>query len=367
MNTATHHVTVYREAGRYAGWPANYGIWSWGDEIVVGFTAGYFNAAGGFHAKDPNQPFTTMQARSLDGGQTWQVGKMPCHGPGGRGFSADEHMRADLRVAAILNDDPPMPCPGDVDFTHPDFALLFARTGLQAGATSWFYLSTDRCHSWQGPYRLPDFDQCGISARTDVVVLGPKQALAFLTAVKPDGDEGRVFCARTDDAGATWRFVAWVTPEPAGYTIMPSTVRLPSGRLLTAVRCAAPRTQAAAGECWIDLYASDDAGATWQLQNTLTRTGTFGNPPAMIRLRDGRLCVTYGFRSPPFGIRARLSADDGAMWSDEIILRDDGGNADLGYPRTVQRADGKIVTVYYFDAGENSERAIAATVWAAQK
>ena len=35
-----NHVTVYREAGDYAGWPANYGIWSWGNEIVTGFTLG---------------------------------------------------------------------------------------------------------------------------------------------------------------------------------------------------------------------------------------------------------------------------------------------------------------------------------------
>src|SRR4051812_46047669 len=36
----SEHVTVWREANRYGGWPANHGIWSWGDEILVGFTAG---------------------------------------------------------------------------------------------------------------------------------------------------------------------------------------------------------------------------------------------------------------------------------------------------------------------------------------
>ena len=30
------HVEVYNEPGRFAGWPANNGIWSWDDEIVVG-------------------------------------------------------------------------------------------------------------------------------------------------------------------------------------------------------------------------------------------------------------------------------------------------------------------------------------------
>ena len=35
------HLIVYQEAGRYAAWPANHGIWSWGDEILVGFEIGY--------------------------------------------------------------------------------------------------------------------------------------------------------------------------------------------------------------------------------------------------------------------------------------------------------------------------------------
>ncbi|MEZ4727442.1 MAG: hypothetical protein R3E79_09940 [Caldilineaceae bacterium] len=45
------HITIYREPGRFAGWPANYGIWHWGNEIVVGFTAGYTDPSGGFHAR----------------------------------------------------------------------------------------------------------------------------------------------------------------------------------------------------------------------------------------------------------------------------------------------------------------------------
>ena len=57
------HITVYRDPNRYAGWPANYGIWSWGDEIVAGFTVGYPNPQGGFHARDRTWPFVAMQAR----------------------------------------------------------------------------------------------------------------------------------------------------------------------------------------------------------------------------------------------------------------------------------------------------------------
>ena len=33
-------VIIFREPGRFAGWPANYGMWHWDDELVVGFTLG---------------------------------------------------------------------------------------------------------------------------------------------------------------------------------------------------------------------------------------------------------------------------------------------------------------------------------------
>lgn len=162
------HVTVYKEAGRYAGWPANYGIWSWSDELVVGFTVGYHKSDGGFHARDTEKPFVTMQARTLDGGQTWRVVDMPCRAPGGRGLSADEHVQPGLRIGHLFAAGDDLPSLSDgVDLAHPDFALMCARSGLRAGAKSWFYVSQDRCQSWEGPFGLPMFGQTGIAARTD--------------------------------------------------------------------------------------------------------------------------------------------------------------------------------------------------------
>ncbi len=38
--TPPRHVMVYHRPGQFAGWPANHGIWCWGDEILVGFSAG---------------------------------------------------------------------------------------------------------------------------------------------------------------------------------------------------------------------------------------------------------------------------------------------------------------------------------------
>ena len=359
------HFEVYREAGRYGGWPANYGIWSWPDgEIVVGFTVGYFDPRVHGHKRDKTRPFATMQARSLDGGEAWQVRETPCRSPGGRALSADEHQAPALQVGAELTAANNWKVSsGGIDFTHPDFALMCARSDLRQGAISWFYISIDRCHSWDGPYRLPSFGQPGMAARTDYVVSGPERCALFLTAAKSNGDEGRVFCARTEDGGRSFSFVSWIGPEPAGYAIMPSSVHLSGTSMLTAVRRRGGRA-INKDRCWIDLYRSDDDGASWHLVGRpVSHTGRGGNPPSMIRLLDGRLCLTYGYRDPPFGIRAKLSRDEGQTWGKEIALRADGGDWDIGYPRTAQRSDGKIVTVYYFDDDANAERYIAATVW----
>ena len=363
------HITIYREPGRYAGWPANYGIWAWGDEIVVGFTAGYHDPDGGFHARDHSRPFVAMQARSLDGGRSWNVAPTPCRTPGGRGLSADEHVQPELWTLAAIEQglpDAPAPCPGDVDFTHPDFALMCGRTGLKTGSQSWFYTSTDRARTWQGPFSLPMFGFVGTSARTDYLVSGPSTCTLMLTGVKANGEEGRVFCARTTDGGQTWSLRSLVGPEPSGYAIMPASLRLSPTRILCAVRCAERATASTLGRAWIDLYASDDDAATWAfLARPVPDTGFGGNPPTLTKLLDGRLCMTYGYRAQPFGIRARLSSDEGLTWDQEIVLRDDGGSHDLGYPRTIQRPDGTLVTVYYFNDRLAGEGYIAATLWRA--
>lgn len=364
----TEHVTVYHEEGRFAGWPANYGMWAWGDEIVVGFTECTHQAGAGFHARTPEQPAYPMQARSLDGGRTWQTEPMPAPSPGQRGFSADEHMVPQLRVATAIEmgmEPLPRPCPGNIDFTHPDFALMAARTGLGTGTVAWFYVSYDRARSWQGPYALPLFGLPGVEARTDYLVNSAGGCMLFLTASRDNGDEAAgVFMARTRDAGASFEFVAWVATSPESHLLMPASVRLDEKTIVTAIRCNSARSAFDVAPAWIDLYVSADNGSTWRyLSRPVPDTGAGGNPPAMIRLRDGRLCLTHGYRAAPFGIRARLSEDGGKTWGEIIHLRDDGGCSDLGYPRTIQRADGTIVTVYYFNEHPAAERCIAATLW----
>ena len=69
LRAAKQDVAVFDEPGRYGGWPANGGVWSWGNEIVAGFTAAWYKAAKNDHAVDRSRPFEKCQARSLDGGR----------------------------------------------------------------------------------------------------------------------------------------------------------------------------------------------------------------------------------------------------------------------------------------------------------
>ena len=73
--------------------------------------------------------------------------------------------------------------------------------------------------------------------------------------------------------------------------------------------------------------------------------------------------MTYGHRSRPFEIRGRLSSDEGKTWGPELVLRGGAGAWDIGYTRTAQRADGRLVTVYYWAKEPMKERTIEATIW----
>jgi hypothetical protein len=347
------HVKVYHEIGRYGGWPANNGIWIWGNEILTGFSKAYYKDMGLKHNIDRDRTEIHVLARSKNGGESWVV-----EDPGVTGNLVPQALFGVQRTDVPYTK--PTPLNEGMSFTHPDFTFT-ARMGKKDSSSFWY--SYDKGMHWKGPYALPHFGSPGMQARTDYQIEDSQKAMLFLTVPKSDGKEGRVVCVDTKDGGKSWQFKSWVGVEPEGFSIMPASVRLSKTKLLVTTR------DKKGDETFISTYFSNDNGKTWSYQGKAVKDTGIGNPPAMVRLKDGRICLIYGYRSDPDGIktsdiRAKISNDEGKTWSRDYILRNDGSGRDVGYPRVVQRPDGKIVAIYYFmDKATGPERYIAASIW----
>ncbi len=346
---AVSHFTVFAEEGRFAAWPANGGMWAWGDDILVCFNEAAHRDGGG-HTYDGSTS-RNMLARSTDGGETWTIEDAYKQGITAQAMN---NMLGDKAV-------PPQPLTKPIDFTHPDFALLFQRMSNNRGPAH-FYVTSDRGQSWQGAFHFPDLDPAGITNRTDYIVDGKHAMTAFLSI-----GHGRTGVARTTDGGQNWELVSYIGPDftrSPGYSLMPSTVRLSPQRILTVIR------HREKNRVWLTSYRSDDDAKTWTRLDDPS-SDNMNTPPALVRLADGRLAMVYVFRRNGDGgssVCARISSDEGQSWSDELVLRgDDGANWDVGYPRAVQRADGKLVITYYWNHSLNKDkpryRYIAATIW----
>jgi len=147
----------------------------------------------------------------------------------------------------------------------------------------------------------------------------------------------RVFVLRSGDGGLTWSAPQSAAEDSACLFEEPAVLALPSGRLLMLLRENRRRTMFS--------VHSDDGGLSWSVP---VPTGIDGYPPHLLSLGAGRLLCTYGYRKPPYAIRAVVSEDDGATWQVErtITIRENLPNKDLGYPCTVA-VGAELLTIYY--------------------
>lgn len=90
-------------------------------------------------------------------------------------------------------------------------------------------------------------------------------------------------------------------------------------------------------------FRSANDGKTWTDEGVIA--GYHLHPPHLLRLKDGRILLTYGNRRDG-AIESSLSGDDGKTWSAHQRHLTT-GPGDMGYPSTAQLPDGKLVTVFY--------------------
>jgi len=131
---------------------------------------------------------------------------------------------------------------------------------------------------------------------------------------------------------------------------------------------------------------SEDNGKTWTYPTNVyaedenSRGNIIGGPTHLLRLENGKILCTYGYRqSKKMGIRAIISEDEGNTWGKPIILRNDGGylsslykkrfwqkqihpGNDVGYPVSIQLDDGEILTAYYITT-KDQITSIETTKW----
>ena len=152
----------------------------------------------------------------------------------------------------------------------------------------------------------------------------------------------RIGAVESKDDGLSWNWLSEIPGRPGDdverdYHELHA-VESDDGRIVAQIR-----HQGKVDKNWTLQTESTDGGKTW----TIPRAITFGIPSQLLKLRDGRLLMTYGHRRLPFGNQARLSADHGRTWSEPMIVSGDGTVSDLGYPSTVELADGTLLTVWY--------------------
>lgn len=148
-------------------------------------------------------------------------------------------------------------------------------------------------------------------------------------------------CESRDD-GKTWRWLAEIQvrdgDDAKNYHELHA-VEVSSGRIIVQIR---NHNKANVGETL--QTESSDGGKKWTVPHSI---GVWGLPSHLLKLRSGKLLMTYGHRRPPFGNQARVSDDGGKSWSEPVIISGDGAGGDLGYPSTVELADGTLLSVWY--------------------
>ncbi|GIW92808.1 MAG: hypothetical protein KatS3mg110_0849 [Pirellulaceae bacterium] len=204
----------------------------------------------------------------------------------------------------------------------------------QAELATWMIRSEDGGLTWSARYACPVNSPHGPVTLRDGRILYAGKDLW--------GGSHRVGVCQSIDDGKSWQWLAELPvrkgDDRRDYHEL-HLVETESGKLIIHIR-----NHNRQNEREILQSESTDGGKTWSEPHPI---GVWGLPSHLLRLADGRLLMSYGYRRPPYGVQVRISEDEGAHWSEPIVLSDDGTSGDLGYPSTVECGGGRLVTVWY--------------------
>ncbi|MFH1567488.1 MAG: sialidase family protein [Gemmatimonadota bacterium] len=221
--------------------------------------------------------------------------------------------------------------------------------------------SADAGATWEGPILPPQlaeqatyFPDVPIPAMNrGAMAQGRDGRLYWAVATSPKDNPGKsqLNLLVSGDRGREWAHASRIAADDEVVFNETSMVETAGGDLVAFVRTAGFADHGVA-------VRSHDLGKTWKPWEDM---GIVGHPYHALRLPDDRVLLVYGYRHEPYGIRARVLDPECRDFSgQEMVLRDDGGGGDLGYPWSCLAADGRVLVVYYLSR-ENGVRHIAGT------
>ena len=222
--------------------------------------------------------------------------------------------------------------------------------------------SQDGGHRWDEVKKVDTSPFRRAWTRGAIVELADGTLLLPLAGQRRDGyhdfDEPIAsFLLRSEDSGANWKFHSIIAENSADCD-EPSVASLGGNRLLCAFRSHdSPRSEPLGG--YIHVTTSSDGGAKWSQPHA---TSMWGHPAHLLRLHDGRVLCTFGYRMHPNpGVRACVS-EDGSTWKPREsfavnTLPDlDSEHLHIGCPSSVELEEGRILTAYQVWAPANVPR-----------
>jgi sialidase-1 len=306
---------------------------------------------------DPNSYLVLV--RSSDGGKTWsEKPELLYANPFG---GSQDPCVVQLRDGTIV-------CTSyGWALLNPGFAARLSDTprhGNFAFLGGYILRSRDGGHSWEGPFRPPH-----IATDATLDIFG-KPVAAYNRGAMCEGKDGRLYWAVaasaatsprltethlliSSDQGTTWRYSCPVATDPKVSFNETSLYETPKGDLVAFLRTAGFDDHTV-------IARSTDHGKSFQRWKD---AGFQGHPHYALSLPDKRVLLVYGYRHAPYGIRARVLNAECTDFASakEMVLRDDGGNGDLGYPWATMISKNRVLVVYYFNIGDGT-RHIAGTI-----
>lgn len=351
-------IIIYEDSAFYSAFPSV--VKKENGELLVAFRRApdrkVFKEKGSNHV-DPNSYLVLV--RSLDNGYTWSHPELIYAHPWGG--SQDPCL--------LLLKDGSMICTSygwaflrETDQLKKPYFENMKNTVFLGGYTLRSYDGGDR---WEGPFYPPNIpDEVKYSALGEPLPAYNRGALwesengtiywaaaAGVRTEKPGHTSVHLLSSR--DKGDSWDYMAPIAQDEKVQFNETSLYETPSGDLIAFLRTADMDDEAC-------IARSTDGGKSFGKWESM---GFKGHPMQATRLPDNRVLLVYGYRHHPYGIRARILNEECTDYesAEEIIIREDGDNSDIGYPWAVMVDDRHVLITYYFNHN-NGTRWIAGSL-----